>query len=437
MTAAAGKPSRRKSIRRHLAAGVAAVLLLTGGVGGWAATTEISGAVIAPGLIVVDSNSKRIQHPTGGVVGEILVREGDPVKAGDVLVRLDETQTRANLDIVVSSLDELQARQARLEAERDGLDTLVFPEELLARRDEPAVASIIAGEQKLFELRRESRAGEKAQLEEQIDQLQEEIEGINAQAEAKTTEIELIEKELEGLRTLFEKKLVPLTRITELERNAARLDGERAQLIAGTAQAKGKIAEIKLQIIQIDQALRSEVGRELSDVRARISELVERKVAAEDQLKRVELRAPQDGTVHQLLVHTVGGVVQPGETLMLLVPHSDALTVEARIPPQEIDRVRLGQPAGLRFSAFNQRTTPELSGQVSRISADISEDPKTGQSFYTVRVAVPESEIARLGDVTLIPGMPVEAFIRTDERTVLSFFLKPLDDQISRAFRER
>ena len=437
MTEPSSTTPRRSSLRRHLLAGMAAVVLLTGGVGGWAATTEISGAVIAPGLVVVDSNSKRIQHPTGGVVGEILVREGDAVEAGDVLIRLDETQTRSSLAIVTNGLDELLARQARLEAERDGAEAPDFPPELLARRDDPAVARVISGETKLFELRRTSRAGEKSQLEERIAQLEEEIQGIEAQATAKAREIELIEKELGGLQTLFEKKLVPLTRITELQRNAARLEGERAQLIASTAQAKGKIAEIRLQILQIDQSLRSEVGAELADVRAKISELTERKVSAEDQLKRIDLRAPQDGTVHQLEVHTVGGVVQAGEVLMLLVPYADELTVEAKIEPQQIDRVRLGQSAGLRFSAFNQRTTPELNGEVSLISADVSEDPKTGLSFYTVRIAVPPEEIGRLGEVKLIPGMPVETFIRTDERTVLSYFVKPLSDQVSRAFRER
>ncbi len=428
--------SRRGSIRRHLVAGMATVALLFGGVGGWAATTKLAGAVIATGLLVVDTNVKRIQHPTGGVVGDILVEEGDTVKAGEVLIRLDETQTRANLSILTTRLDEFSARGARLEAERAGADAVTFPEALLARKGELEIARQIGGEQSLFELRREARAGNKAQLRERIAQTQEEVEGVTGQIAAKQREIGLIRKELEGLANLYNQGLVPITRMTELERAEARLDGERGQLVAARAQAMGRIAEVELQIIQIDQDLRSEVAAELADIGVRSSELGERKIAAEDQLNRIELRAPQDGTVHQLEIHTVGGVIQPGETLMLVVPAADELTVEARIAPQEIDRIRIGQEALLRFSAFNQRTTPEILGKISRMSADISQDQSTGASFYTVRVAVPETETARLGDVRLVPGMPVEVFIETEERTVLSYLVKPLNDQFSRAFRE-
>ena len=432
------KHPRSVSIRRHLTAGLAIVILFAGGVGGWATTTELSGAVVAPGVIVVDSSSKRVQHPTGGVIGELLVREGDAVTAGAVLIRLDQTQTRANLDIVNNSLYELYARQARLEAERDGLQTAPpVPPELREIADDPAVARVVSGERKLFELRVQSRGGEKAQLEERVAQLEEEIAGITAQATAKAREIELVQQELVGVRDLWEKKLIQLNRVTELERNAARLEGERALLVANRAQAKGRIAEIKLQIIQIVQTVRSEAGAELADVRAKISELVEREVAAEDQLRRVEIRAPLAGSVHQLAVHTVGGVIQPGETLMLIVPEAGDLTVEVRIHPREIDRIRLGQAAGLRFPAFNLRTTPELNGIVSRVSADVTEDAKSGAAFYTVRVAVSDAEMARLGSLRLLPGMPVEAFIRTDKRTVLSYFIKPMQDQLSRAFRER
>ena len=426
--------SRPVSLRRHLLAGMAFVVLLFGGVGGWAATTKLAGAVIAPGVLVVDTSVKRIQHPTGGVVGEILVEEGDTVRAGEVLIRLDATQTRANLAILSTSLDELSARGARLEAERDGAEAVMFHEALLARRDNSEIARLITGEQNLFELRRESRAGQKAQLRERVAQLKDEIEGLIAQAAAKEREIELIKTELEGVEHLYRKNLVPITRMTELRRTEARLEGERGQLVAATAQAKGRIAEIELQIIQIDQDLRSEVARELGDIRAKASELGERRIAAEDQLKRIQIRAPQDGTVHQLEVHTVGGVIQPGETLMLVVPAGDDLSVEAHVAPQEIDRVRLGQKALLRFSAFNQRTTPEIVGHISRISADISKDRNTGTSYYTVRIAVSES--AKLGDVRLIPGMPVETFIETAERTVLSYLVKPLTDHFRRAFRE-
>jgi HlyD family secretion protein len=431
-----GQTRSGRSIRQHLLVGFSAMALAAGGVGGWAATTELSGAVIAPSLFVVDTNVKKVQHPTGGIVGELNVRDGDLVRAGDILVRLDETQTRAALAIVSNSLDELAARQARLEAERDSLETIAFPPELAGRAGDPHVGRLIGGERKLFDLRRTARDGQKAQLRERIAQLQEEVRGLVAQGISKVREIELIRKELEGVRELWAKNLVSIQRVTELERTAARLDGERGEIVANQAKAKGRASEIELQIIQIDQDLRSEVAKELREIQAKSAELAERKVAAHDQLKRIDIRAPQGGVVHQLAVHTVGGVVGPGETLMLVVPQSDELRVEVRIAPQDIDQIRLGQPATLRLSAFNQRTTPELNGEVSRISADLTQDQKTGAAFYTVRIGLSEREIARLGALRLVPGMPVEAFIQTGERTVLSYLLKPLTDHVAKAFRE-
>ncbi|MFL5144299.1 MAG: HlyD family type I secretion periplasmic adaptor subunit [Microvirga sp.] len=432
----AQSPAQR-SIRSHLLGGLAVVALLAGGVGGLAATTELSGAVIAPGSLVVDSNVKKVQHPTGGVVGELRARDGDKVKAGDIVVRLDETITQANLAIVVKSLNELQSRLARLEAERDNVDSIVFPAELLARAGDPELARSMTGERNLFEFRKSARAGQKAQLRERIAQLKEEIQGLTGQVAAKKRETELIGQELEGVRDLWRKNLVQIQRVTALERDAARLEGERGQLIASTAQAKGKISEIELQILQIDQDLRSEVAKDLREVQGKIAELVERKVAAEDQLKRIDIRAPQNGMVHQSTVHTVGGVITPGEAIMLIVPEADALTVEAKLAPQDIDQVRVGQTAALRFSAFSQRTTPELDGVVSRVSADLTTDQRTGAAYYVVRITLSDSEIARLEGLRLVPGMPVEAFIRTGERTVLSYVMKPFTDQITRSFRSR
>lgn len=243
--------------------------------------------------------------------------------------------------------------------------------------------------------------------------------------------------ELEGVRELWKKELIQITRLTALEREGARLKGERAQSIATTAQSRGKISEIELQIIQIDQELSSEVAREMREVDSKIGEFIERRVAAEDQLKRINIRAPQDGTVHQLAVHTVGGVVTPGDAIMLIVPDSDLLSIEAKVPPQEIDPLRLGQAAGLRFSSFNQRTTPEITGTINRISADVTADQRSGQTFYTIRIATDEKELARLGEVKLVPGMPVEVSAKTYDRTVISYFIKPLHDQVMRAFRER
>ena len=428
-----------RSIRRHMVVGLAVVVLLAGGIGGWASTAELSGAVIAPGTLVVDSSVKKVQHPTGGVVGELRVREGDKVSAGDIVVRLDDTVTRANLAIVTKSLDEMEARRARNEAERDGADTIPFPPELVARRGvDLSVDRLIIGEQRLFELRRSARAGQKSQLRERVSQLGEQIDGLTKQVAAKGREIELITQELEGVRELWRKNLVQISRVTALERDAARIEGERGQLMAATAEAKGKIVETELQVLQVDQDLRTEVGKELAEIRGKTSEYVERKIAAEDQLKRIDIRAPQDGVVHQLTVHTIGGVVSPqGEPIMLIVPESDALRVEAKIQPQDIDQIHLGQPAILRFSAFNQRTTPELTGNVSLVSADISTDAKSGTNYYTIRIGVPDEELSRLGGLRLVPGMPVEAFVQTSPRTVLSYLVRPLHDQITRAFREK
>jgi HlyD family secretion protein len=427
----------RSSLRRHLGLGLGACIVLAGGIGGWAGTAEIAGAVIAPGSLVVDSYVKKVQHPTGGVVGELHVRDGDQVSTGALLVRLDETVTRANLAIVLKSLDELTARQARLEAERDDDKRLIFPEELLARSPDPAVARVLAGEGRLFELRRAAREGQKAQLNERILQIEEQIRGLDEQIAAKASEIELINQELAGVRELWRKNLVPITRVTTLDREATRLRGERGALVASIAQAKGKISETQLQILQIDQDLRSEVSKELGEIRAKTSELIEKRVAAEDQLKRIDIRAPQDGRVHQLAVHTVGGVINPGEAIMLIVPAGDVLTAEARIAPHEIDQIQGGQTAVLRFSTFNQRTTPELNGKVDRVSPDITQDQKTGTSFYTVRITLPDSEIARLNDLKMVPGMPVEAFIQTGERTAISYLIKPISDQLMRSWRER
>jgi HlyD family secretion protein len=424
-----------RSLRRHLLAGLTTLLVLGGGMGGWAATTEIASAVVAPGLVVVDSHVKKVQHPTGGVVSEIRVREGDRVKAGDVVVRLDETVTRANLAVITKGLDELGARRGRLEAERDGLERVKVRPELVARADEPEIKDLVNGEERLFQLRREARAGLKGQLKQRVEQLREQIGGQELQARAKGDEIRLIQEELKGVESLYAKNLVPLNRVTALKREETRLKGEQGQLISGVAQAKGKISETELQILQIDQDLRSEVAKELREIGAKSSELAEKRIAAEDQLRRIDIRSPLDGVVHQLAVHTVGGVISPADALMLIVPQADDMAIEVRVAPQDIDQIRIGQDAVLRLSAFNQRTTPEITGRVSRVAADLIQDQKTGVSYYTARVATSPEELARLDGLTLVPGMPVEAFIQTGERTALSYLAKPLSDQMSRAFK--
>jgi HlyD family secretion protein len=428
----------KRSIRLHLIVGLAVVIVLAGGFGGWASTVQISGALIAPGSVVVDSNVKKVQHPTGGVVGEVRVRDGDLVKAGDIVVRLDDTVTKASLAIVVKTLNGLYARAARLEAEQRGDSKLTFPPQLTERASDPDVQNVMVSESKLFDVRVTGRTGQKAQLRERVLQLNEEIGGLTAQEAAKDKEIALIEKELVGVRQLYDQHLVQLTRLTTLERDAARLNGERAQYIAQRAQAKGKITETELQIIQVDKDMVSEVSKDLRETNDKIGEFVERKVTAEDQLRRVDIRAPQDGMVLQNNVHTVGGVITAGDAMMMIVPQADDLSVEAKVDPKDIDKLQIGQKTLMRLSAFNQRTTPELNGLVTRVSADVTTDQRTGQSYYTIRVSLPPAEVARLGDNNkLIPGMPVEAFVQTGDRTMMSYLIKPLHDQLMRSFRER
>jgi HlyD family secretion protein len=429
--------SAQRSIRKHMIAGLVVVLVLAGGFGGWASTVQISGALIAPGQVVVDSNVKKVQHPTGGVVGEVRVRDGDIVKAGDIVVRLDETVVRASLAIVVKTLNGLWARAARLEAEQQGRDKITFPPMLLDRASDPDVKDLIASETKLFEVRVYGRAGQKSQLRERVAQLHEEIEGLSAQERAKDKEIALVEKELVGVRQLFDQRLIQISRLTVLERDAARLNGERAQYISARAQSKGKITETELQIIQIDKDMVSEVSKDLRETNDKIGEFVERKVTAEDQLRRIDIRAPQDGVVLQSTVHTVGGVITAGDAIMMIVPRTDDLSVEAKVNPQDIDKLQIGQKTLLRLSAFNQRTTPELNGFVTRVSADVTTEQRTGQTYYTIRVGLPAEEVKRLGAVKIIPGMPVEAFVQTGDRTMFSYLLKPFSDQLMRTFRER
>lgn len=431
----------RRAIRKLNLAGFAILALMFGGFGVWAATSQLAGAVIAPGLIVVESNVKEVQHPTGGIVGELLVREGDTVDAGQVVIRLDDTLTRATLGVVRSQLDELSAREARLIAERDGFDKVDFGSEFDARRDVRNVAAALAGEQRLFESRRSARIGQRSQLRERIAQSKQEIVGLVAQQKSKQHEIAYIGEELDGLSRLYEKKLVPLSRLMILRRDRARLEGERGQHIAAIARARGKISEIELQILQLDQDFRTELLKELRETQGKLAELQERLVAAEDQLKRIEIRAPQAGTVHQLAVHNVGAVISNGQTVMQIVPRADALVVEAKVAPQDIDQIAVGLPAIVRIQAGNQRTMPDIAGTLTRVGADLTHEPKSsaqdGRASYVVRISLAKGEIERLGNIRLVPGMPAEVFIQTYARTPLQYLLKPLNDQIARTFRER
>jgi HlyD family secretion protein len=436
-TSKARPAAPRAGVRGYIFGGVAVIFIIFGGAGVWAARTEIAGAVIASGLVVVETSVKKVQHPTGGIVGEILAKNGDHVEAGDLLMRLDETVTRANLTMISKQIDELTVREARLKAERDGGSEVKPPPPLAARIDEPAIADLLASERSLFESRRNSREGQKGQLRERIAQLGEEYAGVSGQIAAKVKEIALIGEELRSLEILEAQQLVTLSKMVALRREAARLEGERGQLRASAAQAKGKIAEIELQLLRIDHDFSTEVVNELTENLSKQAGLVERRVAAEDQLKRIELRAPQSGFVHQLSVHTVGGVINAGEPVMLIVPENDKLVVEAKVAPYDIDQVLRSKEALIRLAAFDQRTTPEVKGVVRSVSADLTQDPRSGESYYTIRLAIPEEELARLADGKLVPGMPAEVHVRTQERTALSYLLKPLQDQIAKAFKER
>lgn len=430
----------------YLALGTVVIVMLLVGMGVWS-TTEISGAIVASGVVVVDSNVKKIQHPTGGVVGQILVKDGDTVQSGDLLLRLDDTVTRANVQVLAKQLDEIAVRQARLRAELDESEDISFPAALQIRFSDPQVSEITTSEVALFRSRRNARNGHRSQLRERISQLHLEVTGLEAQQTAKVRELAFANEELSGLETLDAKRLVSTTKITVARRGVAQLEGDLAQVIASVAQARGKIAEVELQITQLDQDLKSEAGKDLRDQQAKEAELRERMIAAEDILKRVDIRAPKSGRVHQLSVHTVGGVVTPGELLMTIVPDADQLVIEANVPSQDIDQVQIGHGAEVRFTAFNQRTTPTFQGLVARISADIISEDTSRQkrvatqlgsaNYYSVRIEVDEGDLKGRGKLRLVPGMPAEVMIKTDERTILSYLAKPVTDQFTRAFRER
>lgn len=421
-------------LARRLTVGLGLIALLGATVAGWAANATLTGAVIAPGLVVIDTSVKKVQHQTGGIVGAILVRTGDRVTAGDVVLRLDETQARANYGIITSQIVQLTGRKARLIAERDSAAEIVFPESFA--KSDPEAPSVAEGESKLFVKRRAALEGQKSQLKERVGQLRREIEGLTAQAAAKDEEIKLMREELSRVMAMRKKELVPVQRLLSTQRDLTRLEGERGVLTAQIAKAQGSISETELQMFGLEQTTQSDANKELREIEARIAELAERRTAAEDMLKRVELRAPQSGIVHELAVHTVGGVIAPGETIMSIVPKDEDFAIEVKISPIDIDQVAIGQPVTLRFSAFNQTNTPELKGRVSQRAEELTKEPQTGNTYYTARVKVDPEERAKGASMRLVSGMPVEGFIETSQRTALSFLLKPVTDQISRAFRE-
>jgi HlyD family secretion protein len=431
--ARSGKAQR--SIGRHLRVALLAGGILLFGFGGWAATTEMSGAVLASGKVVVDANIKRVQHPVGGIVSAIYVRNGQRVALGDTLISLDPTVVAANLAVITKALDALQVRQRRLEAERDQRSVFTLADDLVARLEEPDLAALFATEQGFFNSRREARDGMKAQLGERIIQFGEQVTGLTHMVDAYTDTIELISSELTGAETLFEDQLVSLARVTQLKRDEADMRGRLAQTQAEIAKVRGQIAEVELQIHQVDVEMFEEVNGLLRELQEKSAELVERRTAALDQQARLQIRAPADGVVHELTAHTVGGVVEAGATVMFIVPTDGALTVEVRLEGQDRDQVYVGQNAFLRMTAFDQRTTPELAGVVTTVGADLVQDAQSGMQFYPVRIALLDGEMDKLGSQALEPGMPVDTFVQTSYRSVLTYLTRPITDYLARAFR--
>lgn len=435
MSRSSSAPESSFRLGPHMLAGSALALLLVVGCGGWAASANLNGAVIGQGAVKVDQNLKEVQHRDGGIIQSIAVRQGDRVAEGQTLFRLDDVQTRAELSIIRSQLGEHLGRRARLIAERDNLATISFPAEL-ARISEEA-AQIIQGETRLFDGNRTNRESRKEQLEISIVQSGEEIKGLEARRVAKVEELRLVELERAKFTGLFEKGLIDGTRVYNVNREWARLLGERGEIEAGVARARLRISEARIQIIAVDETARTEAQRELRQVEAKLSELSDRRLASEDRLARSEIRAPIAGIVNEMMVFTVGGVITPAARLATIVPGEARLTVEVRISPADIDQVRPGQPARLRFSAFAKNSTPEVSGVLSHVSPATTKDPTTGVNYYTGEIQIEGDITAALGERKLLPGMPVEVFITTEQRTAFSYLTKPFADHANRIFRER
>jgi len=428
--------SLQRSLRRHFLMVAALSIALVVGIGGWATTTELASAVIAPGRVVIEGNSKDIQHLAGGIVSEILVKEGDEVSAGDILLRLDPTLAKANLSIVESSLSRFYARRARLIAEIKGEDELTVPGSLLAFLDPTARDLVIASETGILESGLTAREGSRRQLETRKQQLFEEAKGLASQIAAVQEQAELIDEEANQSAALYEKRLITLQRYNLLKRQKADLGGQLGQLVAQKAQIEGKASETDLQILQLERDHSTKAAEDLTATEASIVEYEERRAAALDQLKRLEISSPVNGRVHQIAINNVGAVVQPGAILMRVVPDRQDFEVEVRLSPKDIDQIHLDQNAEIRFTAFNLSTTPDMPGKVVFVGPDLQVDPRTNEPYYSVKLRINEAHIASLNGKGLYPGMPAEVFIKIADRNVASYFTKPLSDRFSKAFRE-
>jgi HlyD family secretion protein len=418
--------------------GILCVVLLAVGLGGWGATAKLKGAVISSGHLRVESQRQVVQHPDGGVVDEILVREGNLVSAGAVLIRLDGTALQSELAVMESQLYELMARRGRLVAEQTDQKSIIFDAELLAVAEtNTEVRNLIDGQQALFDARRHTMEREIEVMRERQVQIDEQITGSVAESEALQRQSELIEQELVGQRTLLAKGLAQASRVLSLEREAARLGGQRGQMMAQTAQLKGQVSELEIELLRLGASRREEAITTLRDLGFRELELKERRIAQTEQLSRLDVRAPLAGIVLDMTVFALKSVVRAAEPILYIVPSDSALVVDAQVDPIHIDTVRVGQDAVLNFSAFNTRTTPQLFGAISKVSPDAFVDEATKRSFYRAEVLLKDGELAKLEGLELIAGMPVEVFIQTGERTPINYLLKPITDYFNRAMREK
>lgn len=429
---------RSYSARKPITIGLIGLVILVGGFGYWAVASQIAGAVVASGRIEVDRNRQVVQHLDGGVVSEILVDEGDTVPVGQTLIRLDAKLLSSQLLIVEGQLFELMSRRGRLSAEREGLDEITFDPELLeVANQRPEVASLIAGQRRLFYARQDTIARETEQLEKRRSQIENQIEGITAQQESLRSQLELIKEELESQQSLLDKGLAQAARVLSLRRTQADLEGSLGELIAAEAQQQGRITEIDIEILKLDTRQREEAITRLRDLQYRELELAEQRRSLQEQLSRLDIKAPVSGIVYGLQVHTPRSVIRPADPVLFLVPQDRPLVIAARVEPIHIDQLFVGQSVVLRFSALDQRQTPELMGRVTQVSADAFQDEASQLSFYRAEIVLEDGEQEKLPEGTvLIPGMPVEAFIRTNDQSPITYLVKPFTDYFTKAFRE-
>lgn len=424
------------SLGRETVAGIGIVGVFLAGFVGWAALAPLESAAIAPGVVSVDGNRKTVQHLEGGIVGEILVREGDRIAAGQVLIRLDDTTPRASLELLHGRWMVASALEARLEAERDGQAAVRFPASLLARRGDPKARQIVEGQTNVFEARREALASQTAILKQRVAQYSEEIVGIEGQIQAETEQLALVREELEDVRTLYKKGLTRKPRLLQLQRRTAEIEGSRNMHQAQIARARQSIAESRMRTADLETSMLNQVVEELRKVQAELYDLNERVRAAKDVLARTDIRAPLAGTVVDLQVHTAGGVIAAGQPLLDIVPSDRRLVVEARVNPRDIDVVRQGLEAQVRFTAFNQRHRAPALGTLTSVSADLLTDETSGETYYLARVELVETQAVSIDLDELYPGMQAEVMIVTGARSALDYLLEPLMKSFNRAFRE-